>query len=370
MIIGVPKEIKNNEFRVGLIPSSVRELVSRGHQVLVQSQAATGIGISDADYQQAGAVVLDSADDIFARAELIVKVKEPQPEEIALLRPHQLLFTFLHLAADPALTQALLKSQASCLAYETVRDAQGSLPLLAPMSEVAGKLAVQAGAQFLQKPQGGRGILLGGASGVAAAKVVILGAGNVGRHAALMAVGLQAETVVLDSHLPALQQLKAQFGSRLQALYSNPETREIHLLQADLVIGAALIPGASAPKLISADQVRRMKPGAVIVDVAIDQGGCAETSRPTTHADPTYVVDGVIHYCVTNMPGAVPHTSAFALNYATLPYVLQLAEQGLTKAMRSNAALLNGLNIHRGQLTHPQVAQSLGIPHTPPDSLL
>ncbi|WP_178861034.1 alanine dehydrogenase [Thiomicrorhabdus cannonii] len=370
MIIGVPKEIKNNEFRVGLIPSSVRELVAHGHRVLVETQAAAGIGLDDTDYQQAGATLVDSAAEIFARAELIVKVKEPQPHEIALLRPNQVLFTYLHLAADPQQTQALLDSQAICIAYETVEDPHGRLPLLAPMSEVAGKLAVQAGAHFLQKSQGGRGILLGGAAGVASGKVVIIGAGTVGRHAALMAVGLQADTVVLDTNLNALHALEAQFGNRLQTLYSNRDNLEQQLLQADLVIGAALIPGASAPKLITAEHIRHMKTGAVIVDVAIDQGGCAETSRPTSHAEPTYTVDGVIHYCVSNMPGAVPHTSAYALNHATLPYILALADKGYQKALLEDPHFRKGLNVCCGQLTHPGVAQSLGLDSINPEIVL
>lgn len=370
MIIGVPKEIKNNEFRIGLIPSSVRELVAHGHRVLVETQAAAGIGLSDADYEQAGATIIDSPETIYAQAELIVKVKEPQPQECAWLRKDQLLFTYLHLAADPEQTQALLNSQAICIAYETVEDPNGRLPLLAPMSEVAGKLAVQAGAHFLQKTQGGRGILLGGAAGVAAGKVVIIGAGAVGRHAALMAVGLQADTVVLDTNLNALHALEAQFGNRLQTLYSNRDNLEQQLLQADLVVGAALIPGASAPKLITAEHVRHMQKGAVIVDVAIDQGGCAETSRPTSHAEPTYTVDGVIHYCVTNMPGAVPHTSAYALNHATLHYILALADKGYQKALLEDPHFRKGLNVCRGHITHCGVAHSLGLGYVPPETLL
>lgn len=370
MIIGVPKEIKNNEFRVGLIPSSVRELTAQGHRVLVQTQAAAEIGFSDDDYQQAGAYIVHSAEALFEQAQLIVKVKEPQASERALLREGQILFTYLHLAADPQQTQELMQSKAVCIAYETVQDSQGGLPLLTPMSEVAGRLSVQAGAHYLQKTQGGLGVLMGGVAGVEPAKVVIIGGGTVGRHAAQMAVGLGAEVTVLERNLAVLRSMESQFGNRIRTLYSTAESLERLVLQADLVIGAVLIPGASAPKLISAQQVKQMKAGSVIVDVAIDQGGCVATSRATTHAQPTYEVDGVVHYCVANMPGAVPRTSAFALNHATLPFILQLATKGYRQALLDNACFLPGLNVYRGQVTHSAVADSLGLDYVDPKTAL
>src|SRR6266567_1397488 len=319
MLIGVSKEVKSHEYRVGLVPGSVRELIHHGHKVVVESGAGTGIGFDDSAYENAGAEILTRAADVFAAAELIVKVKEPQPEEVRALREDQILFTYLHLAADRALTEALLRSGAVAIAYETVTDKSGGLPLLAPMSEVAGRMSVQVGAHCLEKEQGGMGILLGGVPGVAAAKVVILGGGVSGTNAARVAMGMEAYVTVIDRSLPRLNELDMQFGSQLHTLFSTVETIENEVVAADLVIGAVLVPGGAAPKLVTADMVKRMRPGSVMVDIAIDQGGCFETSRPTTHAKPTYVENGVIHYCVTNMPGAVARTSTFALNNATLP---------------------------------------------------
>jgi alanine dehydrogenase len=365
MLIGVPKEIKNHEYRVGLTPSSVREVVAHGHQVLVQQNAGAGIGVSDDDYRRAGASVAPGAEDVFARADMIVKVKEPQAPERAMLRPGQILFTYLHLAPDPEQATDLIASGAVCIAYETVTSASGGLPLLAPMSEVAGRMSIQSGAQSLEKSRGGRGMLLGGVPGVEAARVVILGGGMVGSNAAIIAVGMGAEVVVIDRSVDTLRHLVRQFGTRIQTVYSTSDAVERHVLAADLVIGGVLIPGAAAPKLVTRDMISRMKPGSVVVDVAIDQGGCFETSRPTTHADPTYVVDNVVHYCVANMPGGVPRTSTFALNNATLPYVLALADKGYRRALQEDVHLMNGLNVYRGAVTCAPVASALGHAYVP-----
>lgn len=360
MKIGVPKEIKIHEYRVGLVPAGVRELVNAGHQVLVQSGAGTGIGFDDSHYQAAGASIAAGAT-VFDASELIVKVKEPQLAECRLLKAGQTLFTYLHLAADRAQAQALLDSGATAIAYETVTVADGSLPLLTPMSEVAGRMSVQVGANCLQKANGGFGVLLGGVPGVAPAKVVVLGGGISGTHAAEMAVGLRADVTVVDRSVKRLRELSAIFGSQLKTVYSTAHAIEELVRDADLVIGAVLIAGAAAPKLVTQAMVKTMKAGAVLVDIAIDQGGCFETSRPTTHAEPTYVLDGVIHYCVTNMPGAVPRTSTFALTNATLPYVRALADKGWKKAITEDAGLARGLNVHAGKLTHDAVAQALGM---------
>jgi alanine dehydrogenase len=370
MRVGVPKEVKTHEYRVGLVPGSVRELVHHGHEVVAESGAGAGIGFEDADYTRAGARILKTADEVFAAAEMIVKVKEPQPAEIKRLRAGQVLFTYLHLAADKAQTEGLLKSGATCIAYETVTDARGGLPLLAPMSEVAGRMSVQVGAHCLEKEQGGTGILLGGVPGVRAAKVVVIGGGVAGTNAARMAMGMEAYVTVIDKSLHRLYELDMQFGSQMHTLYSTVENIENEVIQADLVIGAVLLPGAAAPKLVTRDMVKRMKPGSVIVDIAIDQGGCTETSRPTTHAAPTYVEEGVIHYCVTNMPGAVARTSTFALNNATLPFVLALANKGWRRALADDVHLRRGLNVHAGALTHEAVAQDLGLPYTPMEKAL
>jgi alanine dehydrogenase len=360
MVIGVPKEIKVREYRVGLVPSSVRELTAHGHQILVETGAGQGIGMTDAHYEAAGATVAQTAAEVFERAELIVKVKEPQAAERKRLRPGQVLFTYLHLAPDREQARDLLASGATCIAYETVTSPWGGLPLLAPMSEVAGRMSIQAGAYFLEKAHGGLGVLLGGVPGVEPAKVVILGGGVVGTHAAQIALGMGAEVWVLDRNTEVLRALWKQFGRPLNTVFSTRNAIEKHCLEADLVIGGVLIPGAQAPKLVTAELVRRMKAGSVIVDVAIDQGGCCETSRPTTHDQPTFVVDDVIHYCVANMPGGVPRTSAFALNNATLPFVQALADKGWRQALQDDPHLRNGLNIHRGKVTHRGVADALG----------
>ncbi|SDL67702.1 alanine dehydrogenase [Pseudomonas indica] len=370
MRIGVPKEIKNHEYRVGLTPQSVAELTGLGHEVSVQTQAGAAIGFFDEDYQAAGARIARDADEVFDVAELIVKVKEPLAEERARLRPEHTLFTYLHLAPDRAQTDELIASGAVCIAYETVTDAQGRLPLLAPMSEVAGRMSIQAGATCLEKARGGRGVLLGGVPGVPAGKVVILGGGVVGSHALAMAVGLGADVTVLDKSVDALRRLDAQYGNRIATLYSTRSAVREQVLAADLVIGAVLIPGASAPKLISAEMVSLMKPGAVLVDVAIDQGGCSETSKPTTHDKPTYLVDEVVHYCVANMPGGVARTSTLALNNATLPFVVALAEKGTRRALEGDPHLLNGLNVARGLITCASVADAHGLPHQPPGAVL
>jgi alanine dehydrogenase len=365
MLIGVPKEIKNNEYRVGMVPASVHELTVRGHQVLVETQAGAGIGFADADYIAAGASIAATAADVFARAEMIVKVKEPQAVERKQLRPGQLLFTYLHLAPDLVQTDDLLASGATCIAYETVTSERGGLPLLAPMSEVAGRMSIQAGAACLEKSHGGCGMLLGGVPGVEAAKVVIIGGGVVGTNAARMAIGLGAQVVVLDRSVDVLRRLISEFGTQVQTVYSSQAALEEHVLSADLVIGGVLIPGAAAPKLVTADMVRRMKPGSAVVDVAIDQGGCFETSHATTHQEPTYIVDDVVHYCVANMPGAVARTSTLALNNATLPHILALADLGWEAAIRRDPHLANGLNIHAGQVTCKEVAEALGKTFVP-----
>ncbi|MDR3530740.1 MAG: alanine dehydrogenase [Rhodopila sp.] len=363
MRIGVPKEIKSHEYRVGLTPAGVRELVQLGHQVVVQHDAGVGIGLVDDSYRAAGATVLDTPSEVFAAAELIVKVKEPQPAEIEMLRRGQVLFTYLHLAADKAQTQGLLRSGATCIAYETVIDRVGALPLLAPMSEVAGRMAVQVGAHCLEREQGGAGILLGAVPGVPPAKVVVLGGGVAGTNAARMAVGLEASVTIIDKSLPRLKELDLQFGPRATTLFATTESIEHAVLAADLVIGAVLVPGAAAPKLVTRAMVQRMRPGSVLVDIAIDQGGCFETSRPTTHSDPTCLEGGVVHYCVTNMPGAVARTSTFALTNATLPFVLALAGKGWRQAMLDDPYLAEGLNVHNGAVTNLAVAQALGLRH-------
>jgi len=361
MRIGVPKEIKVLENRVGLTPESVREIVAHDHEVVVEHDAAQAIGMSDDDYRRAGATVVASAHDVFDAAEMIVKVKEPQAGERRMLRPGQVLFTYLHLAPDPEQAADLLESGAVCIAYETVTSPSGGLPLLAPMSEVAGRMAIQAGAYYLEKAHGGKGVLLGGVPGVDPAKVVVLGGGVVGTHAIHIALGMGAEVWVLDRSVDVLRRLWTQFGRPLNTVFSTHDAIERHVTNADLVIGGVLIPGASSPKLVSAALVRRMSAGSVVVDVAIDQGGCFETSRPTTHAEPTYVVDGIVHYCVANMPGGVPRTSTFALNNATLPYVLELAGKGWKKALTDDAHLRDGLNIAFGRITYRAVAEALEL---------
>ena len=362
MLIGVPREIKDQEYRVGLTPASVRELVMHGHAVIVEAGAGAGIGATDDDYRTSGAEVVGAAENVFARAEMIVKVKEPQAAERKRLRRGQVLFTYLHLAPDPGQTRDLVASGAVCIAYETITSPGGGLPLLAPMSEVAGRMAVQAGAHCLEKAQGGMGVLPGGVAGVPPAKIVILGAGVVGSNAAQIAVGMGAHVVVLDRSVDKLRRIEELFGARATTVFSNRVNIEKHVLSADLVIGAVLVAGAAAPKLVTREMVARMKKGAVLVDVAIDQGGCFETSRPTTHSHPTYVVDGVVHYCVANMPGGVPRTSTYALNNATLPYVVALAGLGYREAMKRDPHLLAGLNVHEGHVTHREVAEALGYP--------
>ena len=370
MIIGVPKEIKNHEYRVGMVPSSVRELTLNGHVVFVETTAGEGIGFSDQDYIDAGAEILNTADDVFAKSEMIVKVKEPLAIERARLREDQILFTYLHLAPDFPQTQDLVNSGAVCIAYETVTDDRGALPLLAPMSEVAGRMSIQAGAMALEKSSGGRGMLLGGVPGVEPAKVVIIGGGMVGCNAAQMAVGMGADVTILDRSIDALRRINVQFGSTVKAVYSTADAIERHVLEADLVVGGVLIPGAAAPKLITREHINRMKPGSAIVDVAIDQGGCAETSKATTHQDPTYIVDDVVHYCVANMPGAVARTSTFALNNATLPYIIKLANMGYKKALQSDKHLLNGLNVMHGKVTIKEVAEAHNMEYVAADQLI
>ena len=359
MRIGVPKEIKVHEYRVGLVPASVRELVAAGHQVLVEKTAGTGIGVSDRNYESAGASIVDTAAAIFAGADLIVKVKEPQPIECAMLRPGQLLFTYLHLAADRHQAEALCRSGATAIAYETVTADDGSLPLLTPMSEVAGRMSIQVGATCLERENGGVGLLLGGVPGVDPAKVVILGGGVAGTNAAEMAVGLQANVTIVDRSVARLRQLSTQFENKLKTAYSTAERVEALVADADLVIGAVLIPGAAAPKLVTREMVRQMKSGSALVDISIDQGGCFETSKPTTHAEPTYIVDDVVHYCVTNMPGAVPRTSTFALNNVTLPFVIALANKGFDAAIADDPHLAQGVNVHQGEIKHEAVAREL-----------
>jgi alanine dehydrogenase len=370
MRVGVPTEIKADEYRVALTPAGVRELRERGHDVLVQSGAGEGSTIADREYEAQGARILPDAQAVFDEAELVLGVKEPQPEEVEMLRPDQTLFTYLHLAPAPELTKALCESGATCVAYETVEDANGRLPLLAPMSEVAGKIATQAGAFFLEKPLGGRGVLLGGVPGVAAATVLVIGGGVVGMHAAFIAIGMEADVFVFDRNIDRLRELDVAFGGRASTVYSSTLAIEEMLPRADLVIGAVLIHGARAPFVIKRDQLKLMRPRAVLVDVSIDQGGCFESSRPTTHSDPVYEVDGVTHYCVTNMPGAVPVTSTFALTNATLPYVLALAEHGVKGAIARDPGLRPGVNVAAGKVTHPAVAEGVGMEFTPVDEAL
>ncbi len=370
MLVGVPKEIKNHEYRVGLTPASVRELALRGHQAMVQKDAGTAIGLVDDQYVAAGASILGSAQEIFAHADMIVKVKEPQAEECLMLREGQILYTYLHLAPDPGQTAALIKSGAICVAYETITGPGGGLPLLAPMSEVAGRMAIQAGAAHLEKSKGGMGLLLGGVPGVAPGHVVIIGAGVVGTNALQMAVGIGARVTVLDKSVDRLRQLDLVYGNRITTLYSNAQTVEESVLSADVVIGGVLIPGAAAPKLVTRSMISRMKPGAVVVDVAIDQGGCFKTSHATTHAEPTYMVDGVVHYCVANMPGAVARTSTFALNNATIGHAIALADKGWQQALKDDVHLKNGLNVCKGKVTYEAVARDLGYDYVSADSLL
>lgn len=361
MKIGVPKEIKIHEYRVGMTPSSVRELTSHGHTVYVEKQAGEAIDFTDEAYVKAGAQILPSAKDVFAESDMIVKVKEPQESEWKMLRPDQTLFTFLHLAPDPDQARGLMESGCTAIAYETVTDNFGGLPLLAPMSEVAGRMSIQAGAHYLEKTKGGRGVLLGGVAGVEPAKVTILGGGVVGANAAKMAVGLGAKVAIFDKNPRRLNELDWLFDGRVQTVYSTRDSIEEYVTQADLIVGAVLVTGAAAPKLVSRDMLKQMKKGAVLVDVAIDQGGCFESSRPTTHTDPIYIEDGIVHYCVTNMPGAVARTSTFALNNATLPFIGALAQKGAIQAMRDDVHLRNGLNVFQGQITHPVVARDLGV---------
>lgn len=359
MRIGIPREIKVHEYRVAMVPAGVRELVAAGHEVLVESNAGAGIGATDLQYAAAGATIARSAAEVFAAAELIVKVKEPQPRECAMLRQGQVLFTYLHLAADPVQAEALMASGATAIAYETVTAGDGSLPLLTPMSEVAGRMSIQVAAHALEKAQGGLGLLLGGVAGVPPARVLILGGGVSGTNALEMAVGLQADVTVVDRNARRLRELAAQYGNRIKTVYSTSEGIEQLVREADVVIGAVLIPGAAAPKLVTRAMLKTMKPGAVLVDIAIDQGGCFETSHPTTHADPTFVVDGVVHYCVANMPGAVPRTSTLALCNATLPYIKAIAAQGWQAALAADPGLARGLTVHAGQVVHPVVARDL-----------
>ncbi|GAA4816258.1 alanine dehydrogenase [Sphingosinicella ginsenosidimutans] len=365
MRIGVPKEIKNHEYRVGLTPPSVAELVSAGHEVVVETNAGAGIDFEDSDYVAAGATILGTAKEVFAAADMIVKVKEPQPVEIAMLEPRHLLFTYLHLAPDPEQAKGLIASGATCIAYETVTAKDGSLPLLKPMSEVAGRMSVQVGAHYLEKEQGGRGVLLGGVPGVAPARVAILGGGVSGVNAAQMAVGMRADVTIYDISNARLAELDMFFSSQIKTAYASKAAIAAAVRQAHLVIGAVLVPGAAAPKLVTRDMLKTMKRGSVLVDIAIDQGGCFETSHPTTHSDPVFEVDGVIHYCVANMPGAVARTSAFALNNATLPFAMALANKGAEAAMKADPHLAAGLNISNGKVRYKAVADALGLPYEP-----
>jgi alanine dehydrogenase len=365
MWIGVPKEIKSFEYRVGLVPSSVRELIAQGHQVIVQKNAGEKIGMTDDDYTLAGAHIANTKEEVFGQADMIIKVKEPQPDECRMLRENQMLFTYLHLAPDPIQTELLQASGCIAIAYETVTNHHGGLPLLAPMSEVAGRMAIQAGATCLEIKNGGKGILLGGVPGVVPAKVVVIGGGMVGTNAVRVAIGMGAYVVVIDKSLERLYHLDLQFGSHITTVYSTTDAIEEHLKSADLVVGAVLIPGAKALKLVSRKMVSDMRPGSVVVDVSIDQGGCFETSKATTHDNPTYVIDGIVHYCVANMPGAVPRTSTFALNNATLPFIISLANDGYKDAMRKNHHLMHGLNVCLGKITYKAVAEALHQPYTP-----
>jgi len=370
MKIGVPKEIENHESRVGLVPSSVRELVCAGHSVVVQSGAGLSIGLSDQDYQVVGATIVTTPEEVFGEANLIVKVKEPQLHECAWLTDRHTLFTYLHLAPDLKQAEALMRSGCTAIAYETVTDSKGGLPLLSPMSEVAGRMSIQVGAHALEKAQGGRGILLGGVGGVAAADIVVLGGGVVGTNALRMAVGMEASVTVIDKSLQRLRELDYHFGARLNTIYATQDAIDRYVARADLVIGAVLVPGESAPQLITRAMLKEMKPGSVLVDVAIDQGGCFETSKPTTHSEPTYLVDGIVHYCVANMPGGVARTSSFALNNSTLPFVLALASKGARQACTDDVHLLRGLNVHRGHITHDGVARALKMAYLAPEHAL
>ena len=371
MLVGVPKEIKNHEYRVGLTPDSVREMVAHDHKVIVETSAGAGIGSSDADYTDAGAEIVGAASDVFARADMVVKVKEPQAVERKMLREGQLLFTYLHLAPDPEQTKDLVDSGAVCVAYETVTSPTGGLPLLAPMSQVAGRLSIQAGAHCLEKAHGGKGMLIGGVPGVESANVVVIGGGVVGENAIIMALGMRANVTVLDRNVDVLGGLARRYAEQgLNTVYSNRATLERYVLGADLVVGAVLVPGAGAPKIVTRQHVRDMQPGSVLVDVAIDQGGCFETSKPTTHADPTYVIDDVVHYCVANMPGAVPRTSTMALNNVTLPYALALADKGYKTALSENPHFMNGLNVAGGKVTYRAVAEALGYDFVDPRTVL
>jgi alanine dehydrogenase len=370
MLIGVPKEIKNHEYRIGMTPAGVREVIAAGHQVMMQKDGGTSIGLTDEMYVAAGATIIETAEEIFATADMIIKVKEPQPNECKMLRSGQILFTYLHLAPDPEQTRLLVESDSVAIAYETVTDNNRGLPLLAPMSEVAGRMAIQAGAHALEKAQGGLGTLLGGVPGVAPAKVVVIGGGVVGVNSARIALGMGADVTILDRSLTRLKELDALYGPALKTLYSSTESLESEVLAADLVVGAVLIPGAAAPKLVTRENLKSMKKGAVLVDVAIDQGGCFETSRATTHQDPIYNEEGIVHYCVANMPGGVARTSTFALTNATLPFILNLANKGYKKALADDAHLLNGLNVHRGDITFEAVANNLGYNYvTPSDAI-
>ncbi len=370
MLIGVPKEIKNHEYRVGLIPAVVRELTSKGHSVIVEKDCGAGIGLDDATYLDAGAEIVATAAEVFARADMIVKVKEPQPAECKMLKEGQILFTYLHLAPDPVQTKLLVESGATCIAYETVTDSANGLPLLAPMSEVAGRMSIQEAAICLEKSKGGSGVLLGGVPGVEPANVVIIGGGVVGLNAARMAIGLGANVTILDRSISRLKQIDELYDGRIKTLFSTTDTIEAQLKTADAVIGAVLVPGAAAPKLVTRAMLGLMKKGSVLVDVAIDQGGCFETSKATTHQDPTYIVDDIIHYCVANMPGGVARTSTFALNNATMPFVIALADKGYTKALMDNVHLRNGLNVHNGMVTVAAVAEVLGYNYVDPVSAL
>ncbi len=370
MLIGVPKEIKTEEYRVGLTPYSVRELISHGHEVIVQHNAGEAINFTDDAYLAMGAKIADTIEEVYAQADMIVKVKEPQSSEYKLLREGQVLFTYLHLAPDPKQAEALIQSGCVAIAYETVTSSEGGLPLLSPMSQVAGRLAIQAGAHCLEKPTGGAGILLGGVPGVYPGKVTVIGGGVVGTNAVRMAMGKKAQVTVLDKSLRRLQELDLQFGGMLNTAYSTEASIEQYVIDADLVIGAILVPGESAPKLVPKEMLSKMRPGSVMVDVAIDQGGCFETSHPTTHKDPTYVVEHIVHYCVANMPGAVPRTSTLALNNATLPYVIALANKGFRQALFDDSYFLDGLNVFEGHITHRGVAKHLGKPYVAPKELL
>ncbi len=370
MLIGVPKEIKPQETRIGLTPYSVKELVNNGHKVLVESNGGFEAGFENAEYEFSGATIVKNAEDIFNDSELIIKVKEPMSTEVSMLKKNQILFTYLHLAADKGLTNGLVKSNSICIAYETVTDKDKRLPLLAPMSAVAGRMSIQAGAHSLEKTQKGRGLLLGGAPGVSPATVLILGGGVVGENAALIATGMKAKVLIVDKSEKRLEELQSKFGNQITPLLSDKVNIEELVKESDLVIGGVLIPGAEAPKLVTKKMLSNMKRGSVIVDVAIDQGGCVETSKPTTHADPTYVIDNVVHYCVSNMPGGVPRTSTIALNKATIPFIISLANKGYNKALKDDQNFMNGLNIFKGQVTYKAVADDLGYAFVSPKNVL